>query len=159
MIVKALVSVKKVSMNVEIHNKYDPSPGIRDLVRGLMETLLEEHPSLLSGDVFINLMDPRYCKEELGLEIFSYALLRKKEEGIKVKGNNRYWAKVYADKYYVCSQWTPFTYNKRAYNAMNAKGMLRLIDILILKDLSHDGIPSLEMHRGKFNNYVDKVGG
>ena len=146
-------------MNVEIRNKYDPSPGIRDLVRGLIWTLLEEHPSLLSSDVFINLMNSRYCKEELGFRIFGYPLIRTKEDGRHDKyGRTRYWKELYAGKYYVCSQWTPFTSNKRAYNAMNAKGMLRLIDILILKNPSHDGISSLEMHREKFKNYVDMVG-
>ena len=51
--------------------------SLRDIVRSLVETLLEKQRGLLSDSDLRNLMDPDYCKDVLGLRISSYSLPRR----------------------------------------------------------------------------------
>ena len=52
-----------------------------------------------------NIMDPDYCKDELGVTISNYALLRRRENGRMSSGHGRYWSRVYGGEFYVTSQW------------------------------------------------------
>ena len=79
--------------------------GIRPLVHGLMLTLLEDCPTFLDEEMLCNLMDEDYCKRVLQLRISNFALIREKQRGRTIKGHNRYWKDLYADRFYVCSQW------------------------------------------------------
>ena len=80
---------------------------LQPIVKCLMKTLLEDHPELLSDTDRSNLMSADYCKDDLGLKLSNLALLRhaSRVSERKVNGYSRYWAKPYADRYYVCSQW------------------------------------------------------
>lgn len=124
---------------------------VQPLIRKLMSTLLDEYPTLLSEFDLSNLMDAEYCKNDFGMAI-GHPLLRRQEEGRYISGHSRYWKRVYGGRFYVCSEWW------RDVHVENARAMLRFVDRLILKNPSHDGILSLEMHRDEFKNYVDNVG-
>ena len=78
---------------------------LQPYVKGIMHTLLEEHPSLLDEERLRCLRDGDFCKTSVGLKIANLPLLRHKREGRKVSGHARYWAGAYADLYYVCSEW------------------------------------------------------
>ena len=65
--------------------------NVQPMVKALMKTLLEEHPTLLDDSERSNLMDADYCATELGLRINNLPLLRKRESGREIKGHSRYW--------------------------------------------------------------------
>ena len=79
--------------------------SLQRIVRSLMETLLEDHPNLLSESARRDLMDSDYCKHVLGLSISNLALLRRVDSGRSISGHSRYWAKAYGGQFYVVSQW------------------------------------------------------
>ncbi len=78
---------------------------VQPLVQRLMKTLLEDYPTLLDDTDIRNLLNRDYCKTNLGLQIGNHALLRRVEDGRMINGRSRYWAKLYAGRFYVCSQW------------------------------------------------------
>ena len=98
---------------------------LQPLVRDLMKTLLEDHPSLLTETDIENLTDRDYTQDTLGLQIGGFPLLRRREEGRRGSDNDRrsrYYAKLYAGRYYVCSQWW------RDEHLDNARSLLRLVE-------------------------------
>ena len=95
------------------------APQIQPFVRNLMKTLLEDYPTFLSDTDISNMMDRDYIKKILRLKLGSYPLLRKKESGRMGSESDRhmrYYVKVYAGKFYVCSQWQE---DDHLFNARN----------------------------------------
>lgn len=85
---------------------------IQPLVQNLMETLLEDFPSLLDAVDEHNMMDREHCKKALGLHIGNYSLLRLQKDGREVGGRARYYQQIYGSKFYLCSQWGKLTISR-----------------------------------------------
>ena len=127
----------------------NPARGkLQPLVRRLMQTLLVDCPTLLDDTDIRNLLNRDYCKSNLGLQIGNHALLRKVEDGTMIKRHNRYWKDVYADRFYVCSQWG------KANHIDNARSLLRFVEGLIEELPDHSGIPALHQHRQALRDYI-----
>lgn len=128
------------------------SGQIQPLVRNLMQTVLEDFPSLLTESDHGNLMDKDYCRQSLGLEIGGFALLRSQGEGA---GNNgrprRYWQKVYAGRYFVTNNWWG------AKHRHNAEALLRWVEALIQRS-SGQSAAALEHHRAALRDYLGLSG-
>lgn len=112
------------------------------IVQGLMQTLLVDHPSLLSDAEKISLTDNAHCKEKLGLRI-GFGLIRKTGCGREIKGYPRYWAKPYGD-FYVCSQWS-------RSHCYNARSLLNFVEDLIRRNPKHEN--TLRPHAQAFHAY------
>ena len=126
-----------------------PARGrVQPLVRRLMKTLLEDYPTLLDDTDIRNLLNRDYCKTILRLKIGNHALLRKVEDGTRINGYERYWKDVYADRFYVCSQWG------KANHIDNASSLLRFVEGLIERMPADPGIPELKQHRQALCNYI-----
>ena len=113
---------------------------LQSIVWSLMQTLLEDHPTLLSHTERSNLMDADYCKDALGLKLSNLPLLRHLGDGIVINGHPRYWAPRCGD-YYVCSQWW------KAHHRHNAEMLQRFVDSLISRNRDDPGVPALNRHR------------
>ena len=122
---------------------------IQPLVRNLMQTLLDDSPSLLTERDRRNLMDQDYCRDELDLKIDGLPLLRNQEEGVEISGHARYWTKVYAGRYLVTNNWW------RRAHLHNAAALLRWVEELIQRNAGQPGIAELESCRAAFQNYLD----
>ena len=122
---------------------------IQPLVRNLMQTLLDDSPSLLTERERRNLMDQDYCRDELDLKIDGLPLLRNQEEGVEISGHARYWTKVYGDRYLVTNNWW------RRAHLHNAESLLRWVKELIQRNAGQPGIAELESCRAAFQNYLE----
>ena len=129
----------------------EPLGKIQPIVQDLMATLLEIYPSLLDDADVHNLMDSDYCKNVLGIEISNHALLRKVEHGRMVSGHSRYYAKIYADKFYVCSQWW------KANHLSNANSLYKFAQGIVEKKPNDLGIPVLKKHLKAFSDYIEQA--
>ena len=118
---------------------------VQRLVKDLMKTLLEGHPTLLNDADQRNLMDTDYCKDNLYLHIGNFALLRRSENG---KFTARYWAKLYGGKFYVCNNWW------KDYHFDNAQSLLRFVTELAQRNPNHPGVPVLERHKQALQDYI-----
>ena len=128
------------------------NPGIstlQDIIRGLMTTLLEDYPSLLTDEDLLNLMQRDYCRSYLGLQLAGRELIRFQEEGRLVNGRSRYWQRLYAGQYYITSEWW------KQYHTQNARGLLRWVGQLIDQNPSHPGISALRRHRDELRLYLE----
>ena len=125
-------------------------PQLQPLVRNLMQTLLEDHPGLLSEVELQDMQSPVYCRVKLGLELddTDVALIRRKEEGIYVNDQPKFWVKAYAGRFYVCKEWWP------QHRAQNGTALLGWVEELIAKNSSHPGVRSLEWHRDALQSYL-----
>ena len=121
---------------------------IQPLVQNLMETLLEDFPTLLDDADEHNMMDKERCKKVLGLRIGNHPLLRLQKEGREVGGQGRYYRTIYGGKFHLCSQWG------KAYHLENARSLHRLVIGLIEKRVGHPGLTALEGHRVALQNYI-----
>ena len=121
---------------------------IQPLVQALMKAMLEDFPRLLSQRGLCNLMDADYCKYELGLQIGGLALLRRLEDGRTISGHDRYYVKVYGDRYYVTNNWWA------THHRHNAESLLRFIKKLIDRQRGQPGVAKLEKHRSAFLDYL-----
>ena len=122
---------------------------IQPLVQNLMRTLLEICPTLLDQEDLSNLMDAQYCKNTLLLKIGNHALLRERQQGHKVKEYSRYWTKLYAGKFYVCSQWW------RSNHHENAKSLLRFSELLARREFHNPDISELENHIAALRRFIE----
>ncbi len=126
---------------------------VQPIVRELMKTLLEDYPSLFTETDIENLMNRDYTQNILGLQLGGFPLLRRREAGRRGSDNdrqNRFYTKLYADRFYVCSQWW------RDDHLDNAKSLLRFVDQLAGRDPKHIGIPELERHMKSLRDYINR---
>ena len=93
-------------------------------------------------------MDREYCKRALGLKIGNFALLRQREDGREVNGLSRYWKRLYADKFYVCSQWW------KDDHIENAGSLARFATRLAERTPDDPGIPTLKEHIRRLDAYA-----
>ena len=121
---------------------------VQPLVQSLMETLLEDYPTLLDDADILNLLNREHCKTNLGLQIGNLILLWRMENGTEISGHKRYWAKVYAGRFYVCNNWW------RDYHLANANSLLRFVGGLVQRNPNHPGVPALEGHRKALRDYI-----
>ena len=132
--------------------KPQTEPGlVQPIVQSLMKTLLEDYPTLLTDVDIRNLMNRDYCQKVLGFQLGGFPLLRKREAGRRGSDNDnyaRYYFKLYAGKFYVCSQWW------RDDHLSNAKNLLRFVTELAQKNPNHPGVPALERHKQAFLEYI-----
>ena len=122
---------------------------IQPLVRNLMQTLLNDPPSILTESDLSNLSKGDYCRYALDLKIEGHPLLRRQEEGTAISGHNRYYQEVYTGRYLVTKEWW------KQYHLHNAKSLLRWVEKLIHRNPNHPGIAALENHRAAFQNYLN----
>lgn len=133
----------------------NPPGRIQPIARDLMKTLLEDHPSLLTETDISNLMNRDYTQNTLGLQLAGFPLLRRREAGRRGSANDgqsRYYGKLYAGRFYVCSQWW------RDDHLDNARSLLRFIDGIVDRNPAHPGISDLERHRKALSEYIDRNG-
>ena len=126
---------------------------VQPIVQNLMKALLEDHPSLLTETDIANLMDRDYTQTILGLRLAGFPLLRRREAGRRGSdrdGQSRFYAKLYAGRFYVYSQWW------KDYHLVNVRGLLRFVDELAGRDPDHPGIPVLERHMRALEEYIDR---
>ena len=122
--------------------------NVQPLVKALMKTLLEEHPTLLDDSDRSNLMDANYCATVLGLRINNLPLLRSIESGREIKGHSRYWKNLYSGKFYVCSQWW------KTFHIANARYLSSFAGDITEKRPNHPGIPALRAHIQALQDYA-----
>ena len=108
---------------------------LQQIVQKLMQTLLEDYPTLLSHEEKGSLMDADYCKNVLGLRL-TFPLLS--NERI-VNGQPRYWVQRYGG-YYVCSEWW------KDHHEHNAEALHRFVRRLVSRKPNHPGVPVLKRH-------------
>lgn len=124
---------------------------IQPLVQSLMKTLLEDYPTFLSDTDINNLMNRDYIQKILGLQIGGFPLLRKMESGRRGSVNDRkmrYYAKLYAGKFYVCKEWW------KKDHLYNARSLLQFVNELADRHPAHPGIPALERHKKALSDYI-----
>ena len=124
---------------------------IQPLARSLIKTLLEDYPTLLTDADIGNLMNRDYCQKTLGLYFGGFPLLRRRESGRKGSANDhqaRYYVKLYAGKFYVCSQWW------KDDHLSNARSLLRFVTGLAKRNPNHPGVPALERHKRALQDYI-----
>ena len=127
-------------------------PRVQPIMRNLMKSLLEDHPSLLTETDIANLMDRDYTPKILGLQLTGFPLLRRRETGRRGSdsdGQSRFYANLYAGRFYVCSQWW------KDYHLVNARGLLRFVGE-VGQDPDHLGILVLERHMRALEEYIDR---
>ena len=118
-----------------------------------MQSLLEDHPSLLTESDMANLMDRDHTQKILGLQLRRFPLLRRREEGRKgsdTDGRDRFYAKLYDSRFYLCSEWW------KHHHLVNAKGLLRFVGEIAGRDPDHPEIPVLERHMKALADYIDR---
>ncbi len=121
---------------------------VQPLVRSLMKTLLEEWPQLLDDTDRLNMADPKFCGNDMGLKLAGFALLRNSANGPQVNGRGRYYVNSYASRFLVCSQWW------KQYHLTNAQSLLRFVEELIARKPDHPGRPYLEQHQKALQKYI-----
>ena len=127
---------------------------VQPIVRKLMKSLLEDNLSLLTETDIANLMDRDYTQNILGLQLGGFPLLRRGEAGRKGSDNDRqdrFYTKLYAGRFYVCSQWW------RNDHLDNARSLLRFAGELAGRDPDNQGVPVLERHMKTLRNYIDRI--
>ena len=131
-----------------------PTGRVQPIVRQLMKTLLEDHPSLLTETDIANLMNRDYTQRTLGLRLGGFPLLRRRETGRNGSDNDerhRFYAKLYGGRFYVCSQWW------KDDHISNARSLLQFVGEIIDRDPDHPGTPVLERHRKALGEYIGRA--
>ncbi len=148
----AVVTARRTEQRASKEETGQPqSDRLQPLVRNLMKTILEDHPSLLTETDIENLTDRDYTQNILGLQIGGFPLLRRREAGRRGSENDRrsrYYAKLYGGRFYVCSQWW------RDDHLDNARSLLRLVEEIAGRDPEHPGVPELERHKRSLREYI-----
>ena len=121
---------------------------VQPLVRPLMRTLLEEWPDLLDDADRRNMTDPKFCAEQMGLNLAGFALLRNAINGSQINGRGRYYVRPYGNRFLVCSQWW------KQYHLTNAQSLRRFVEELIARKPEHPGRPSLKQHQKALQTYI-----
>ena len=126
------------------------SEQLQPIIKGLLRTVLEDHAGLLDGEWLEGLLDRDFCKDRIGLKIGNLPLLRRKCQGREVSGHARYWADVYADSYYVCSQWW------QTDHLHNARSLLAWVEQLRVTAIDGPGRDALEHHSTVLSTYIKR---
>ena len=121
---------------------------IQPIVRGLMKTLLEDHPTLLDEADIQKLMDRDFCKRILGLTIGNFPLLRSVEAGRFEGRQSRYWKYRYGGRFYVCSEWW------KVHHMQNAVSLLRFVKEISAKKPDARGNDALNSHALALEDYI-----
>ena len=149
------VTARRTGRRASKEENDELQPGrLQPLVRGLMKTLLEDYPSLLTGTDIENLMDRNYTQNTLGLQIGGFPLLRRREVGRRGSdndGQSRYYAKLYGGRYYICSQWW------RDDHLDNARSLLQFVENLADRNRDHPGTTDLEHHKKGLIDYLGRT--
>ena len=127
---------------------------LQPLAQALMKTLLEDHTSLLTETDLANLMDRDHTQNILGLQLGGFPLLRGREQRRRGSGSDRqsrFYVKLYAGKFYVCSQWW------RDDHLDNARSLLRFVGELAGRNPDNPGVLALERHMKTLRNYIDRI--
>jgi hypothetical protein len=114
-----------------------------------MRTTLEDYPTLLADADISNLMNQDYCRDELHLKIGNLPLLRAGREGRMINGHSRYWRKLYASRFYVCSQWW------KDHHLDNARSLRRFVAALAQRNPDNPGIWALKEHEQNLTDYLN----
>ena len=128
---------------------------VQPIIRDLMKTLLEDHPSLLTETDIENLTNRDYTQNILGLHLGGFPLLRTRDAGRKGSdndGQDRFYAKLYGGRFYVCSQWW------RDHHLNNARCLLRYVDGIADRNPTHPGVSDLERQRKALREYIGRNG-
>ena len=126
---------------------------VQPLMRDLMKTLLEDYPSLLNEKDIHNLTEQDYTQNILGLQLGGFPLLRRREQGRMGSDSDRrsrFYTKLYAGRFYVCSQWW------RDNHLDNARSLLRFAAELAGRDPDHPGVPVLERNMKALRDYINR---
>ena len=127
-----------------------PACRLQPIVQDLMQTLLEDHSTLLGETERDDLMNTEYCIHTLRLSLGGFPLLRHRAEGRKINGHARYYRKPYGGRYYVCSQWW------KDHHGDNAASLLAFVAELANRKPNHPGWPALEGHKATLAAYLGK---
>ena len=148
----AVVTARRTEQRASKEETSQPQPDrLQPLVRNLMKTLLEDHPSLLTETDIENLTDRDYTQHTLGLQIGGFPILRRREAGRRGSENDRrsrFYAKLYGGRFYVCSQWW------RDDHLDNARSLLRLVEGIADRNRDHPGTADLERHKRALEEYI-----
>ena len=125
-----------------------PSGQLQPLVRELMRTVLEEHSDLLEESDLQNMMDSKFCKDELGLQLGGAPLLGREKEWMMVSGRARCWKKEKYGGFYVTDHWV------EKYHPKNARALARFVEGLINRQPGHPAVPKLEQHKAALEKYA-----
>ena len=123
------------------HNKERAGESLQDIIYDLMRVILEQYPHLLNGDMMNYL---QFEKNPLGLRL-SYPLIRNISGGRELKGYSRYKREVYAEQWYVCTEWN------KPHHRHNALQFSSWIESLI----SDVGDASIRNHLNKIRERFD----
>ncbi len=125
-----------------------PRDEFQDIVRGLMRTLLDNHPTMLGEGRLQALTDSDYCRGTLDLQLGGFALLRRQEQGREISGHPRYWSRLYGGRFHVTNNWWP------PYKLHNAESLLKFAGKLIAEQSDSEAIAALEVHRKALREYT-----
>ena len=98
-------------------------------------------------------MDREYTQTILGLRLAGFPLLRGREAGRRGSDSDRqdrFYAKLYAGRFYICSQWW------KDYHLANTRSLLRFVGEITGRDPDHPGISVLERHMRALEEYIDR---
>ena len=151
----AAATARRTGQRASREETDEPQPArLQPLVRDLMKTILEDHPSLLTETDIENLTDRDYTQNILGLQIGGFPLLRRREAGRRGSENDRrsrYYAKLYGGRFYVCSQWW------RDDHLDNSRSLLRLVEEIADRNRDHPGTADLERHKEALTDYIGRT--
>jgi hypothetical protein len=123
-------------------------PSLQDIIRGLMRTLLEDYPDLLTDEALQSLEDRDYCQPTMGLRGTGVPVLRSVELGPKISGHNRCWTRPYGGRYFVSKEWWAIHHHH------NAASLLRWVEQLIERNPECLGSNALRRHRDELRPYL-----
>ena len=124
-------------------------PTLQDITRGLMQTLLEDFPGLLTEEDLRNLQDRNYCRHKLELYTAGCSVLRPESEGRFISGWSRYWKSLYGGRFFVTSAWW------KDYHSHNAASLLRWVEQLINRNAAHPASNALRRYRDELRLYLE----
>jgi hypothetical protein len=124
-------------------------PTLQDIVRGLMQALMEDYPRSLTQEDLNNLEDRDYCRETLRIRGLGVPILRKVERGPQISGHNRYWTRPYGGKYLVTKEWWAI------HHPHNAASLGRWLEQLIARNPSNPEADILRQYRDALRLYSE----
>ena len=137
-----------IAQPVDRRTKFRHQRTLQSTVQELMITLLEEFPSLLAEEDIQGMRDANYCTKVLGLKISNLPLLRDVSYGRQVSAHDRFYAKVYARKFFVSNNWWA------GHHLRNAKALQAWVSEIIRRNEGNPGVPALQEHWHDLNEFI-----